>query len=444
MTAPKDSSYLFANMTNLTKVNNLKNLNTVEVENAEGMFKNDSSLKKLNLYTWSFKKADTGNSALGQGMFDGTNLETIVLNGSLKFSEGTALTSKNGIKWVSDKDDKGNHSFYGVPSIDNKGNARGGIGGLYNGINNVVGTNDKGDKTDKLTYNATGKAEVDKQINNLITIPTDHGDITVNVAGNYGKPDNEVKIPDTWSFDGHDYERESSSPSSVNVEFGLTEGQANLGREIVFVEKKAEPDNPTATPAPTEPMKPTEKPQVGHKAEPAKPETPVTPDLSNPNGQNNNKRPQSLNTSNNHSVQHHHSNFQSSQYIAAYKKKSGVEVYTLNQMNNLEKVSNTELDPVMNEKGVSIIDIQGTKYYRLSNNRLIRIADAYIYTPVNLSAKAHPDKYINIFTAEGYLIRSEKLANIILNIDAFTYINGEKYYRISNNEFVRSIDVTLY
>jgi hypothetical protein len=143
-------------------------------------------------------------------------------------------------------------------------------------------------------------------------------------------------------------------------------------------------------------------------------------------------------------VQHHHSNFQSNQYIAAYKKKSGVEVYTLNQMNNLEKVSNTELDPVMNEKGVSIIDIQGTKYYRLSNNRLIRIADAYIYTPVNLSVKAHPDKYINIFTAEGYLIRSEKLANIILNIDAFTYINGEKYYRISNNEFVRSIDVTLY
>ncbi|MBL3532000.1 BspA family leucine-rich repeat surface protein, partial [Companilactobacillus zhachilii] len=352
LTAPKDSSYLFANMTNLTKVNNLKNLNTVEVENAEGMFKNDSklehldlsahsfrpaknishmfendsklktikfgssafknivdgsyafandksltdfilidpsiprtyelsatnswtaeyatdlrsmfkndsSLKKLNLYTWSFKKADTGNSALGQGMFDGTNLETIVLNGSLKFSEGTALTSKNGIKWVSDKDDKGNHSFYGVPSIDNKGNARGGIGGLYNGINNVIGTNDKGDKTDKLTYNATGKAEVDKQINNLITIPTDHGDITVNVAGNYGKPDNEVKIPDTWSFDGHDYERESSSPSSVNVEFGLTEGQANLGREIVFVEKKDEPDNPTETPAPTEPDNPTETP----------------------------------------------------------------------------------------------------------------------------------------------------------------------------------------
>lgn len=361
LTAPKDSSYLFANMTNLTKVNNLKNLNTEEVENAEGMFKNDSklehldlsahsfrpaknishmfendsnletikfgfgafteiidgsyafandraltdfilisstipdpsklsatnswllgnatdlrsmfkndsSLKKLNLYTWGFRNADTGNSAYGQGMFDGTNLETIVLNGSLKFSEGTALTSKNSIKWISKTGTRVNQFFYGVPSIDQSGKAHGGIGELYNGVNYVTGIDKDGEKNDKLTYEAKGGLDSLKNIPNLITIPTDHGDITINVTGNYGKPDNEVKIPDTWSFDGHDYERESSSPSSVNVEFGLTEGQANLGREIVFVEKEKKGD-PTETPAPTEPIEnpvltnPTQKPQAGN------------------------------------------------------------------------------------------------------------------------------------------------------------------------------------
>ncbi|AYE39012.1 BspA family leucine-rich repeat surface protein [Companilactobacillus zhachilii] len=712
LTAPKDSSYLFANMTNLTKVNNLKNLNTEEVENAEGMFKNDSklehldlsvhsfrpaknishmfendsklktitfgssafknivdgsyafandisltdftvvdklhdtsnlsatnswtatyatdlrsmfkndsSLKTLNLYTWNFRDADTGSSFEGTGMFDGTDLSEIVLNKRLKFSESTALTSSHGYEWTGVSGVGENSNFYGVPTFDKNGRLTEGIAKIFNGKS-------KSYKADvnyvKYVAKENTVASGNTVIPNLVKVETNVGDISIPVNGTVGS---KVELPNRVQIGNQTYQRvDQNAPAKVivNQSVGEIESNENVnyilektnGEEPGSVEEPenptdtpaptepenptdtpaptepenptdtpaptepenptdtpaksnrhtsttepenptdtpaptepenptdtpaptepenptdtpaptepenptdtpaptepenptdtpaptepenptdtpaptepenptdtpaptepenptdtpaptepenptdtpaptepenptdtpapTEPENPTDTPAPTEPTNPMEKPQAGHTAEPAEPETPVTPALPDQNVHNTKPQSPNTNASNNHSVKNHHSNFQSNQYIAAYKKKSGVEIYTLNQMNNLEKVPNTELDPVINEKGVSIIDIQGTKYYRLSNNRLIRIADAYIYTPVNLSAKAHPDKYINIFTAEGYLIRSEKLANIILNIDAFTYINGEKYYRISNNEFVRAIDVTLY
>ncbi|WP_125764571.1 BspA family leucine-rich repeat surface protein, partial [Companilactobacillus hulinensis] len=60
MVAPTDSSYLFANMTNLTKVNGLDKITTGNVDNeipnntgnTEGMFKNDEKLTYLDLSSW--------------------------------------------------------------------------------------------------------------------------------------------------------------------------------------------------------------------------------------------------------------------------------------------------------------------------------------------------------------------------------------------------------
>jgi len=101
------------------------------------------------------------------------------------------------------------------------------------------------------------------------------------------------------------------------------------------------------------------------------------------------------------------------------------------------------LDPTTEKYSESIVTIDGTNYYQIDKNAYVRTEDAYVYTPVDLVMKTSVDKYINIYTAEGKLIRNEKLNGIDLKINALVYINGEKYYRISNNEFVKASDIDV-
>ncbi|KRM14084.1 hypothetical protein FD31_GL002241 [Companilactobacillus nantensis DSM 16982] len=199
----------------------------------------------------------------------------------------------------------------------------------------------------------------------------------------------------------------------------------------------------------------SEQPVNLEEVTPVQPVTPAQPGVSDPLELDKHTTPANLtdpskqnitninkNTKEKHSLNTSHGN--GIQFITTYSSQPAIEVYQLNSKNEITKIKNMILAPATNEYSEAIVTIAGLKYYRISNNRLIRITDAYIYTPINLAIKVNTDKYINIFTAEGYLIGSEKLTDITLNIDAFTYINGEKYYRISTNKFVRASDVSEY
>ncbi|WP_147007330.1 BspA family leucine-rich repeat surface protein, partial [Companilactobacillus nantensis] len=357
---PENSSYLFANMTNLTQIDNISNLKTENITNAEGMFKNDKSLKNLDLsahtmqsahnishmfendtklkqitfhlshfirivdgsyafanntslqklslpvsnskkdkeisatqswkarsatdlramfknddnlneldiVNWQFSNADTGDSYKGEGMFDGTNLKSITLIGWLKFGKNTALTSKRGALWTNKKDENGNptegaYIFSGIPNYvgEKKVNS---LGELYNG---------KYSSLDILEYTASNKINVGELNNNLVTIPTDQGNIIINVEGTVGQQ-TEVGVPDEWTFNGVNYKKETSAPSVVTTELNQTTAKVN--EVIHFVKKNSEIDKPVIPEEPSITGQPEipEQPNI-----PDQSETPKQPNI---------------------------------------------------------------------------------------------------------------------------------------------------------------------
>ncbi|MFC6177721.1 hypothetical protein ACFQAV_12965, partial [Companilactobacillus huachuanensis] len=361
--APENSAYLFANMENLKKIDHIKNLNTEQIENAEGMFKNDTSLETLdlsahtipfahnishmfendkniktitfkkasfirikdasyafandtsltdflvknnkgniekglsatdswkavyatdlrsmfkndinlttlNLDNWFFDKADTGDSSKGEGMFDGTSLKSIVLNDNLVFNANTALTSQDGITWTSVEDKvEGNihdpevkQSFSGIPTFDKDGKAISGIGSLYKKGAVVQGWDSHSKRaTGRLTYIASGDGVKGQSINNLVTIPTNQGDITINAPGSLGNSST-VDVPTTWTFNGVTYTKKNSSPNQVKATFDKT--QSSTDTKIVYVKARSEDTSKPAKPSTTVgPSKPVESNTIGN------------------------------------------------------------------------------------------------------------------------------------------------------------------------------------
>jgi len=217
----KDASYAFANDVELSNMDSLKSWQGWYLSDLSGMFKNDAKIKSLNLsnlmWTMMGTKPNTGNSSVGEGMFDGTNLQSITLSPSLSFNDNTALTSASGGQWVSNVGDRSgkSFSFLGVPLIDASGVATGGIGSLYSGssVSNDI----------NLVYNAT-KISSGTTVSNLITVNTNHGPISFIAEGQVGQ-ESTVSVPDTFKFeDGNTYTR--TSDPTVQVLFDQTQAVA--------------------------------------------------------------------------------------------------------------------------------------------------------------------------------------------------------------------------
>ncbi|WP_334329258.1 hypothetical protein, partial [Companilactobacillus sp. HBUAS59699] len=232
-----NASFTFANCSSLVNLDAMTKWQASNATDLRGMFKNASSLKKLSLgvLNWSinFGKTNTptngmpntGDSSIGEGMFDGTNLDSITMPQKLYFSPGTALTSSLGSKWVSDQDNK---QFLGVPTFDDSGNATGGLSSLYNG--NVVSD------SILLKYTPQG-ASTDETITNLVTIKTNQPNmtITVPVTGTVGQTVTNIKVPSIITFDGKKY---TTDPNQlVSATLGQTMATAN--ETITYSREKA-------------------------------------------------------------------------------------------------------------------------------------------------------------------------------------------------------------
>ncbi len=218
-----DTSYAFANDVLLTNLDSLKAWQGWYLTDLSGMFKNDAKITSLNLSNLGWNTfgghPNTGDSSVGEGMFDGTNLQSITLSPSLSFSTNTALTSTSGGQWVSavGKNSGKTFNFLGVPMIDSSGTATGGIGSLYTGtaVSNDI----------QLIYSAT-QIPNGTAVSNLITINTNHGEISFVAQGIVGQTSS-VNIPDTFKFeDGNTYTRSSDSPATVDVTFDQTQATA--------------------------------------------------------------------------------------------------------------------------------------------------------------------------------------------------------------------------
>ncbi|WP_125588073.1 BspA family leucine-rich repeat surface protein, partial [Companilactobacillus jidongensis] len=245
-----NGSYAFANdplLSSFTKPNtDISSMNSWNAYNAtdlKAMFKNDVSLGDINLGTWSWTKGtgstngsrnpaewpNTGDSSIGEGMFDGTNLNSITLNSYLSFSPGTALTSDSGSTW---SNSTYNASFSGIPQF-NGTTLVSGIAKLYIGtgiITTLDGSTINGVtdvKQRMFAYTPSGAVQNGQTATNQVTIHTTQGDIVVIQDGLVGTTDpvQTVNVPSTWTFNGVPYFR--TSADTANVVYGQTKSTAD-------------------------------------------------------------------------------------------------------------------------------------------------------------------------------------------------------------------------
>ncbi|MFC6322201.1 SLAP domain-containing protein [Companilactobacillus baiquanensis] len=230
-----NGSYAFANCTSLTDIlspnpdNSGTNSWIVNTDSSvpgkrdlRAMFKNDVSLSTINMYTWAWAKstvsesdrAETGDSSIGEGMFDGTNLSSLTLSSILSFNPKTLLTSNEGTVWSTE--DK-SVSLYGVPQDNPATGISNGLGDVFKGSS----SKEQDGQSVKIVLNATDKLATGTSVVNHVTLHTNKGDIVQDISGKVGDTGT-IEIPATYTFaDGNPYTR-TSTATTASFTFGQT------------------------------------------------------------------------------------------------------------------------------------------------------------------------------------------------------------------------------
>ncbi|KRN98317.1 SLAP domain-containing protein [Companilactobacillus kimchiensis] len=190
-----------------------------QLTDSRSMFKNDAKIASLDLHGWlTSKNLNSGDSSIGEGMFDGTDLQSIRIHNQAYFSNSTALTSTSGSKWQN-----GNVTFMGIPT------ATSGLGFTFTkdvpvASAGYTASSDGNQKWDQYARLYTAVSSPDgTTVMNLVTVPTNHGNITVEAQGIIGQS-NSVALKPTITINGQTY---TTTTSSVMATFGQTMATAD-------------------------------------------------------------------------------------------------------------------------------------------------------------------------------------------------------------------------
>ncbi|WP_278552678.1 SLAP domain-containing protein [Companilactobacillus farciminis] len=188
-------NYMFKNNISLTNID-MKNWQFSpygDTITMLGMFQNDYSLDSLNLRSWYMPDSViTGDSSLNQGMFDGTNLNSITLSSYNRFKPETALPSStsNGMAEASSDTNtivSGGKTFATIP-----GNTK------YDyDLNSIVSHSGAG-----TNYVANAKADPATPIKTTMTVQTNMGPKQIDVIGTlYGAVSEDVPTETGYTAD---------------------------------------------------------------------------------------------------------------------------------------------------------------------------------------------------------------------------------------------------
>ncbi|ALB30075.1 SLAP domain-containing protein [Companilactobacillus heilongjiangensis] len=88
--------------------------------------------------------------------------------------------------------------------------------------------------------------------------------------------------------------------------------------------------------------------------------------------------------------------------------------------------------------------INNTKYYRVATNEFVNADDVYVYSPVSMVVTTHANQYTTVYNAKGAAVTDRSLnSDSSWKVDSIAYINGDKYYRVATDEFVKASDVDV-
>lgn len=128
------------------------------------------------------------------------------------------------------------------------------------------------------------------------------------------------------------------------------------------------------------------------------------------------------------------------QTVAVYPDAGPVHMYDANgnQLPDVVLADNTNLAT----QGTVII--KGTKYYRISNDNLIKASDVYVYKMSLLQVQTKKAKIATLVDAHGKTITNRAVAGTTTwKIDRVIQIDNKNYYRVATNEFIPSDNVSV-
>lgn len=127
--------------------------------------------------------------------------------------------------------------------------------------------------------------------------------------------------------------------------------------------------------------------------------------------------------------------------IATYTKKPDVKVYDYDG----SLMTDRKLAPGSNWYTDELMQLNGTKYYRVATDQWVKASDVYLYYRKTSKVRVNSDALAELVTDEGKTITDRALQKSSdWYTDEYKYTNNVKYYRVATNEFVSSNDVTEY
>lgn len=89
--------------------------------------------------------------------------------------------------------------------------------------------------------------------------------------------------------------------------------------------------------------------------------------------------------------------------------------------------------------------INGITYYRIAANAWVKASDVYIYYDQPTHVRTYLDSYKRLVNSQEKKIKNRALhAGTDWYSDRYAYFNGDKYYRVSTNEWIKAEDVFEY
>ncbi|HJF87608.1 MAG TPA: SLAP domain-containing protein [Companilactobacillus farciminis] len=429
---PSNSSYLFANMKNVTEIDGLNKLDVSKVDSFEGMFAEDEFLlnadlssfepnqqKALNLSKMFYKDFRLHEVDISKFTNSDDNIENIFYRNNrlyqikisgLDFSEDSGLDADS---WINPNDEKENQSGFpqggaSVSTWNLKVSERNMSEtffsfGLYSNKDVMLKSNDLEDSEPSEDYSSmlasdflgeklfmgvlTVKKSIFSYVGQTITIqaPT--------VSGYTANP-NTVKVKlETFNGDPNKIGAYELDVSESEKSFAIIKDGNRMEHNytIYYTKNPAKVTPPTThhTTTPTVTSKYTHKLQT----------------------------------------------------LTTYPDQNSANIY--DEDGNLSKT--VALSPDSNWQTDEYMTIKGEKYYRVATNEFVKASDIYLYTPKYSVVRTHDGAdYISLDNSHGDTVTNRALAvKTDWKIDKVIKINNEDYYRVATNEFVKADNVDV-
>ena len=128
--------------------------------------------------------------------------------------------------------------------------------------------------------------------------------------------------------------------------------------------------------------------------------------------------------------------------LATFADKPAVDIYNFDN-NQMSIAANRKLGTDTGWLTDQKLNFNGETYYRVATDEWVKANQVYLYKADLLNLKAHTDSDKELIRAEGDVLNHNLAKGTQFTSDRIAYINGQEYYRVSANEFIKVSDADV-